>query len=105
MYSKKSEKFKVIDIFESDYKEIQDFKFHYEFKDIIFCIRLARQRAVHSLMRFNILKCNCWTNNKHYDSTVYFNQGDNDILYACGCDIDKYDVLEDILLNKDNDEK
>lgn len=103
MFSKKSEKYNIIDLFKND-DDIADFKFHYEENDIILCIRLAKQRAVHSLMRFSVIKCNCCINGKHHDSTVYFEENDATVLFTCGCDIDKYDVLEDILNNKDNNE-
>ena len=82
----------------------KDKKFHYIFsvndKNHTICFKATKQDAVRSLVRLQIIKCECSNKpqnkcNYYSSRTVYLNS--NDTLYGCGCDLKKFDVLEEML--------
>ena len=96
MFTRHSEQYNIHDI---NVHHLKDVCFHYKGANSnIFCIKLTKQQAIKSYLRFNIIKCNCCNKGKHEITTHIFIERANMVqLYGCGCDLNMWDVLEDIL--------
>jgi hypothetical protein len=94
MFSILTEAYRICDI---SIRKFAGRKFHFIRDDTTMCITLAKQTAIASYLRFNIIECNCHTKKHNMDNVVYFQSDCIEMLYGCGCSLDKFDVLESIL--------
>ena len=78
-------------------------KFHYIFnvndKNHVVCVKPAKQRSVESYVRFMVVNCDCDTKKgkcNYFSNRSIFLKRD-DLVFKCGCGINKLDALEHIL--------